>query len=249
MGIKNHTKSTAGRGRARTDGPRKATSRRASQGDVDAGPVTTLAALTDLTPDARNANDGTDRGRELLIQSLRKHGAARSVVVDKHGRLIAGNKTHEAALALGLEGVILIKTDGTRLVAVQRTDLDLDRDPEAKELAVADNRIAELGLQWNPEILKELAASGASLDGLFSEKELVTFLASTKPDDDETDPDAEQMSLRAGDVVQLGGHQLRCGESTKPGDAQVIIDRWEAFTGQKAVKVGSDPARPRHRRT
>ena len=51
--------------------------------------------LPDLQADPHNANRGTDRGRAALAQSLRDHGAGRAVLIDRHGRIIAGNKTVE----------------------------------------------------------------------------------------------------------------------------------------------------------
>jgi hypothetical protein len=49
------------------------------------------AKLSDLQPDRRNANKGTERGLKALDHSLRQYGAGRSILVDKHGRIIAGN--------------------------------------------------------------------------------------------------------------------------------------------------------------
>src|SRR3990167_5216556 len=91
-------------------------------------PQVTEGKISDLTLDTRNANTGTERGLAMLETSLRKRGAGRSVLLDRHGRAIAGNKTIEKAIDIGFEDVIIVKTDGTKLVAVQREDLDLD-DP------------------------------------------------------------------------------------------------------------------------
>src|SRR5689334_3265124 len=106
---------------------------------VDMGSRATIKKLADLTPDDKNANRGTERGAALLENSLREYGAGRSILVDSKGKIIAGNKTVEQAGQIGLEDVIVVQTDGTKLVAVQRTDLDLDKDPRAKALAIADN--------------------------------------------------------------------------------------------------------------
>ena len=114
------------------------------------------AKLSELVPDPENANKGTERGAYMVRRSLEKLGAGRSVLVDKHGVLIAGNKTTEAAYEMGLEDVIVVPTDGTKLVVVQRTDLDLATDAKAKELAIADNRAGELGLAWDTEVLQDL---------------------------------------------------------------------------------------------
>jgi len=98
--------------------------------------------------DDKNANRGTERGRELVRKSLQKYGAGRSILVDKNGKVIAGNKTLEQAIAEGIE-IEMVKSDGKRLIVHQRTDLDLDKDPAARELAIADNRTSELGLDWD----------------------------------------------------------------------------------------------------
>ena len=130
-----------------------------------------LGTIADLTPDEKNANRGTQRGLAMLEDSLRRHGAGRSILVDKHGRVIAGNKTLESAASIGLEDVVIVKTDGTKIVAVQRTDIDLDT-PEGRRLAVADNRTSEVGLDWDVDRLTELLDDGLDLGGLFTDHEL-----------------------------------------------------------------------------
>ena len=122
--------------------------------------------ISELTPDRRNANKGTQAGLRALDQSLRQLGAGRSILIDKDGEIIAGNKTTERAADLGLEDVIIVQTDGTKLVAVQRTDLDLDTDPEARQLAYADNRIAELDLEWDYEQVDFDLEQGVDLEWL-----------------------------------------------------------------------------------
>ena len=114
-------------------------------------PRVLVVPIAQLVLDEKNANKGTKRGRELLKKSLEKYGAGRSVVVDRHNRVIAGNKTLEAAVASGMKSISVVETDGSSLVAVQRGDLDLKRDKKARELAIADNRVSELDLEWNPE--------------------------------------------------------------------------------------------------
>jgi hypothetical protein len=130
-----------------------------------------IRKLSDLIPDDRNANKGTDRGRGIIEQSLRKYGTGRSILVDKNGRIIAGNKTVENAGAAGLKDVLVVQSDGSKLIVVQRTDLDLKQDKAAKELAIADNRSAELNLSWDPEVLAELGAE-IDMTPFFSAKEL-----------------------------------------------------------------------------
>lgn len=127
--------------------------------------------VADYQPDPKNANRGTERGRGALEDSLRRHGAGRSILVDKHGVTIAGNKTLEVAAELGL-AVREVETDGHELVVVRRTDLDLATDPEARRLALADNRVGQLDLDFDPEQLAADVTAGLDVSGLWTELEL-----------------------------------------------------------------------------
>ena len=114
------------------------------------------AKLKDLIQDDRNLNKGTERGQELIEKSLREFGAGRSLLLDKNNRIIAGNKTHKNAEALGMDDVIIVETDGTKLVAVKRTDVDLDTK-KGREMALADNATVKADLAWNTEELNAVA--------------------------------------------------------------------------------------------
>jgi hypothetical protein len=122
---------------------------------------------SDLIPDNKNANKGTARGRKAVASSLKRYGAGRSILIDRDNRIIAGNKTAEGAQDMPVR---IVETDGTELIAVKRTDLSLD-DATGKELAIADNRTAELGLEWDADILKDIATE-ADLMPFFDSKEI-----------------------------------------------------------------------------
>lgn len=110
----------------------------------------------------------------ILDRSLEKFGAGRSILVDKHGMVVAGNKTLELAVEQGFKSVV-VPSDGTKLVVVQRTDLDIT-SPETRELAYLDNRSAELGLAWDPTRLAEDLSSGIELGGMFKEDERAAIM-------------------------------------------------------------------------
>ncbi len=65
-----------------------------------------LTSLKDLSQDRSNLNIGTDRGKDMIAKSFRNYGGGRSVLVDKEGRIIAGNKSVESAIAAGLDDVM-----------------------------------------------------------------------------------------------------------------------------------------------
>ncbi len=186
----------------------------------------TSLKIADLIQDDRNANKGTKRGHRAVADSLKLYGAGRSILIDKAGRIIAGNKTAANAAAAGIDDVILVPSDGTKIIAVQRTDLDLN-DPKAKELAIADNRAAELGLEWDPEVLSQLATE-LNLKPFFTDAELRNIIPPTNnllgdEDADQGEPPAEPLS-KLGDLYLLGKHRLLCGDSTSADDVARLLD-------------------------
>lgn len=112
--------------------------------------------IEDLCPDPNNANKGTERGKYMLDKSVSELGLGRSIVADRNNVIIAGNKTLESAYENGLTDVVVVETTGKQLVVVKRTDLDLTTDPKAKQLAIADNQVGQISLDWDLEVLAHL---------------------------------------------------------------------------------------------
>ena len=141
--------------------------------------MTKLTNLADIKPDISNANRGTQRGRGMVEASLRETGAGRSIVVDKNGQVIAGNKTLEAwADIADADDVMIVQTDGKKLVVVQRSDLDLSDDTgAARKLAFYDNRASEVGLSWDTEELFASMQNGMDLSSLWNEAEMSELFA------------------------------------------------------------------------
>src|SRR5712692_2334423 len=194
--------------------------------DAPSTPVKSIQTLHDLTLDSHNANRGTVRGEHALAHSLHELGAGRSIVADRTGRVIAGNKTLEQATQLDLP-VHVIRTDGTALVVVQRTDLDLTGDDRARRLALADNRASELGLDWDVEQLKTQLTEGLDLTEFWTDAELEhLFEEGLHPGQDDPDRLVEprETDIRPGDLFALGPHRLLCGDSTDPVAVTRVLD-------------------------
>ena len=192
--------------------------------------------LPDLQADPHNANRGTDRGRAALAQSLRDHGAGRAVLIDRHGRIIAGNKTVEQAQRLNLP-LRVVHADGSHLIAVQRDDLDLATDPPAKALAIADNRVGELDLEWDVDMLKQVHADGLDLSPFWTADEFLALCAesSTGQTDENAVVEPGPTDIVRGDRLVLGRHRLVCGDATSAGDARRLLD------GATPVLMATDP--------
>ncbi len=200
------------------------------------GITTRRLALVDLQSDPHNANRGTDRGRSALERSLREYGAGRAVLIDRQGRVIAGNKTVEQAKRLHLP-LRVIKTDGQHLIAVQREDLDLATDPRAKALALADNRVGELDLEWDLAMLRELHASGLDLSAFWTDAEFSALFATmtTGLTDENAVIEPGPTTIVRGELFTLGRHRLLCGDATSAGDVLRLL------AGVTPVLMATDP--------
>lgn len=115
-----------------------------------------MSNISELKFDDKNFNDHTEYGMSLLEKSLRQNGAGRSILIDKDGNIIAGNGIVEAAGNIGLEDVQIVKSDGKKIIAVQRTDITLD-SKQGREMALADNATSNADLSWNKGNIEEVS--------------------------------------------------------------------------------------------
>ena len=185
--------------------------------------------IADLTQDAHNANRGTVRGAKAIAASLKDYGAGRSILLDRNGVIIAGNKTAENAGAAGMEDVLVVQTDGTRLVAVQRMDLDLTTDSRAKALAIADNRAGQLSLDWDPAVLKSFG-SDLDLSKFWTQSEIDKLLPPNREilgNEDDIPLLKAKPKTKMGDIYTLEGHRLLCGDSTRSEDIELLANGLE----------------------
>ena len=65
-----------------------------------------------LAQDTHNFNKGNEQGQELMERSFKEMGAGRSILIDRNGHIIAGNKSQKAAIAAGIKKVRVIETTG-----------------------------------------------------------------------------------------------------------------------------------------
>jgi DNA modification methylase len=150
--------------------------------------------------------------------------------------------------------MIIIQTDKQQLMAVQRTDLDID-SPEGRGLAYADNRVGELSLSWDAEqVLADLQA-GVNLDEFWRKDELDELLADltpkptgdTEPQTDRAEELRQQWGVQPGQLWQLGEHRVACGDCTDAatvarvmgGEQARLIATSPPYSDQREYKLGS----------
>lgn len=220
----------------------------------DSAYVVRRRKLSDYTTDPHNANKGTERGRGMLETSLRRFGAARSLVADRNGVLPAGNKTAEVAYDLGMEDVIEVETDGHELVVVRRRDWDITTDAAPREYAYFDNRVGQV--DYDPDLdvlLADLQRDDLNLADLWRDDEIAALVAEAAWAAGSGAEDPGAQVSRAAELQSAWGtargqvwevpsqrtpgrsHRVLCGDSTDAGDVTRLMG------GAKAEMVWTDP--------
>lgn len=139
--------------------------------------------ISDFRPQEVNANRHTIRGMKALDDSISHDGWIGSITVAADGETFDGSARLETVYSrLGAEvDPIVIEIDGTRPVIVKRSDIPTADDPRAKRLAIAANRIAELNLDFDPDVLSELNEE-VDLSGLWTDEEFSSWIESLTED-------------------------------------------------------------------
>ena len=185
-----------------------------------------MTSINDLKADHKNARKRTNQSAELIQESIKRYGAARSIVIDEENRILAGNGTIEGAKAAGIKNVRIIETAGDEIIAVRRTDLT---EHEKVGLALADNRTSDLS-DWDAEMLHQLSQE-QDISPWFEEDDLAEIIGEVEqlPSEENTDPDnvpeaPEDPITKPGDLWILGDHRLLCGDSTNPQHVERLMD-------------------------
>ncbi len=146
--------------------------------DVSHDIEVTERQLSDYLPDPHNANKGSERGGQMIENSLRSLGSGRSLVADSKDVLVAGNKTQGGAINAGLIRVIQVATDGDAIIVHKRRDWDIENEdkPQARQYAYADNRSSALNLEWDAAQIYIDIQSGVDVGNYFTADEVKSII-------------------------------------------------------------------------
>jgi ParB-like chromosome segregation protein Spo0J len=177
-----------------------------------------ITHIKDLKPDQRNARKHNARNIGMIEDALNEVGAARSIVIDEDGRILAGNGTVEAAAQAGIERVKVVEADGEEIVAVRRRGLT---EKQKRRLALFDNRTAELA-EWEIDVVREIVAEDAeALKGMFGEQELKGLLAQVEP---------PQTFPTVGDDIKTEHECPKCGYRWRGGQSRHVGEEGDDST-------------------
>ena len=184
-----------------------------------------MRSTKDLIPYVRNTRTHSEEQVGQIAASIKEFGFTNPVLVDQDNMIIAGHGRVMAANKLDLKEVPTIR-------------LDYLTEAQKRAYVIADNRLA-LNADWDYEMLKvELK----ELDDLefdvnllgFEDKEIDDLLAEPTEglvDEDEVPDLPDEPVTKLGDLWQLGGHRLLCGDSTKKEDVNILMNNNRASIG------------------
>ena len=203
----------------------------------------TADKLDKFRTQTRNSNRHTQRGMGQLEASMRKYGYVTPMTAAADGEIIDGSARAETGATVFGDDVIVVHHDGTRPVIMVRDDIPSADTPEAREISIAANRIAQVNLDFDPEVLLADLQAGVDLAQFWRQDELDELLADltpkttgdTEPQIDRAEELREKWGVSAGQLWQLGEHRLVCGDCT---DAATVA---RVMGGEKADTLVSDP--------
>ena len=195
-----------------------------------------------IRPQRKNANRHTQRGMGLLESSIEKDGWIGAITTAADGETFDGSARVEVTARMAmLDDPIVIDSDGTRPIVVRRVDIPNADDPRAKRLGIAANRVGQVNLEWEPDVLAALAEE-MDLGGLFRPDELAEYAQPTLPepgaggDEFDTTPDDGPTRAQLGDLWIIGGkHRLLVGDCTDAANVARLMG------GERADCVFTSP--------
>jgi hypothetical protein len=190
--------------------------------------VSEVLPIEALEHDPENARVHTPRGHDMLVDVFKRVGAARSIVIDEHGVVLAGNGALDAAREAGITEVEVVDASPDALVAVKRTNLS---EADKKFLALADNRTAELSL-WDPNRLKALEADGVDLSQFWSADEFAAACHKVaEPGSVEVERPSAKQNRETVTEVRFDGKTIPVTDRAFAERAVRLISAWRAANG------------------
>ncbi len=171
-----------------------------------------------------------DDAVDAVARSIQEFGFRQPIVVDEHDVIIVGHTRLKAAIKLGLTQVPVHVATGLTPAQI-------------RGLRIADNQTATIA-EWNQELLSlelaDLKALDYDLDLLGFEPDDLAKYLNAGMEDGQCDPDEipappDEATTKPGDLWILGDHRLLCGDSSKAGDLDLLLD------GQSIHLVNTDP--------
>jgi DNA modification methylase len=199
------------------------------QHTVPQGLSITYVSIADLKPAPYNPRSWSKEAKDALTESIRRYGLVDPILVnsapERKNIIIGGHFRVEIARDLGIKEVPVVYIEIP----------DIERE---KELCIRLNKNTgefdwSLLSEFNEEFLKDIGFSSEELDQIFD-------LDVETPEEFDLQKelnklDINQIDIKKGDVYDLDGSRLMCGDST------VEADTFKLMNGNKANMCFTDP--------
>lgn len=172
-------------------------------------------AVSRLKPYEQNAKKHGCEQIEKLKDSIKEFGFLTPCLIDAEFNLIAGHGRVEAAKELGISKVPCVFIEG--LTEAQR-----------RAYILADNRLGELG-EWDTDLvsdeLESLTKEGfdISIIGFEIDDIVIDEIEDIETELDEGREQYCSPVVNVGEIWELGGHRLMCGDSTSIQDVKKLM--------------------------
>ena len=175
--------------------------------------------LKDIVPYKNNPRHN-DQAVDAVKESIKQCEYIAPIIVDEDMVILAGHTRHKALKSLGKkEAEVMIVTGLT--------------DEQKRKYRLLDNKTNELA-EWDIDLL-EVELDDLDFEGFDFGFDIEQIEPEPEVEEDDYEPENVETRCKLGDLWQLGGHRLICGDSTDIA----VIDR--LMDGVKADMVFTDP--------
>lgn len=178
--------------------------------------------IADLIPASYNPRKMTEDQVKQLTASLEKYDLAEIPVINTDNTILAGHQRLKIMASLGRDAEVIDVRVPNRTLT----------EEECKEYNIRSNKNTG---EWDFELLANNFDEQMLLDIGFTEFELGMDSLDMDPEDDETPEPPVEPKSQLGDLYELGGHRVLCGDSTKIYEVETLMN------GRKADMVFTDP--------
>ena len=199
--------------------------------------------IAKFKPQTRNGNKHTQRGMGMLEASMRQYGYVSPMTAAADGEIIDGSARIETSANVFGDDAIVVHHDGTKPIIMVRDDIPSADTPEARAISMAANRIAQVNLDFDAEVILADLQAGVDLAQFWRKDELDELLADLQPkttgdtpaEVDRAEELRQKWGVKSGDLWSLGDHKLVCGDCTDPATVARVMGN------DKAEMVWTDP--------
>lgn len=188
----------------------------------------TYIKVSDLNPAVYNPRKHDKKSADQLKESITKFGLVDPIIVneapERKNIVIGGHFRLEIAKELGIDTI--------PVVYVSIPDIEIEKELNLRLNKNIGEWDWDMLATYDPSILDNVGFSSEELDQIFDIGDL--------PEQFDLKKELEKLNIteigiKKGDIFNLGGSRLMCGDSTVPEDIQKLMD------GEKADMCFTDP--------